>query len=250
MFCPHCGTQMNPQDDYCPFCGQPNDSNRKHPEHTEQYQQEYWQAQTDIREENSHLTGRVVPLTIVFVLVLLNIGAFIFVSKSWDIGSFLRKQEIHSHLQEHQENIDTYIQKGDFCGLSEYYNQNLLYYEDAFNKYNALISASDSYGDIYRILADSSSSYSNYYFDADEISHTITMLARDIHDIFNLEENYSYNAEEYFTEETNAALTDLRTQAKAVLVAYAGLSPEEADELPDLSVKKQKEYLERGLEKR
>lgn len=60
----------------------------------------------------------------------------------------------------------------------------------------------------------------------------------------------TYNADEYFTDETNAALTDLRTQTKAILVAYAGLTPEEAEALPDLSSRKQKEYLERGLEKR
>ena len=113
-----------------------------------------------------------------------------------------------------------------------------------------LISASDSYRNIYRILVDTSSSCNNYYFDSDEISHTITTLARDVHDIYNLEDNYSYNAEEYFTDETNAALTDLRTQTKAILVAYAGLTPEEAEALPDLSSRKQKEYLERGLEKR
>ena len=97
---------------------------------------------------------------------------------------------------------------------------------------------------------DTSSSCNNYYFDTDEISHTITTLTRDVHDIYNLEDNYSYNAEEYFTDETNAALTDLRTQTKAILVAYAGLTPEEAEALPDLSSRKQKEYLERGLEKR
>ena len=97
---------------------------------------------------------------------------------------------------------------------------------------------------------DTSSYYPNYYFDDDEISRTITTLARDIHDIFNLEENYSYNKEEYFTDETNAALADLRTQTKAVLVAYAGLTSEEANALPDLSTAKQKEYLERGIENR
>lgn len=94
---------------------------------------------------------------------------------------------------------------------------------------------------------DTSSSCNNYYFDTDEISHTITTLARDVHDIYNLEDNYSYNADEYFTDETNAALTDLRTQTKAILVAYAGLTPEEAEALPDLSSRKQKDTWKGGL---
>ena len=250
MKCPHCGAQVGLEDKYCPFCGLPNEFAKKHQEDMDRYQQEFQQTQSDVYQKTRRFTELTVPLTVVFVLIILNIGAYIFVSKSWEIGSSLQKQEIHPHLTEHQENIDTYIQNGEFCGLSSYYSQNSLYYEDEFDKYNALIRASDSYRDIYRILVDTSNYYPNYYFDDDEISHTITTLARDIHDIFNLEENYSYNKEEYFTDETNAALVDLRTQTKAVLVAYAGLTSEEADALPDLSTTKQKEYLERGLENR
>ena len=229
MKCPHCGAQIGLEEKYCPFCGLPNEFARKHQEDMDRYEQEFQQTQSEVYQKTRHFTSLTVPLTVIFVLILLN---------------------IHSHLSKHQENIDTYIQNGDFCGLSYYYSQNSLYYEDAFDKYNALISASDSYRNIYRILVDTSSSCNNYYFDSDEISHTITTLARDVHDIYNLEDNYSYNAEEYFTDETNAALTDLRTQTKAILVAYAGLTPEEAEALPDLSSRKQKEYLERGLEKR
>ena len=250
MKCPHCGAQIGLEEKYCPFCGLPNEFARKHQEDMDRYEQEFQQTQSEVYQKTRHFTSLTVPLTVIFVLILLNIVSFVFVAKSWDIGSGLQKQQIHSHLGKHQENIDTYIQNGDFCGLSYYYSQNSLYYEDAFDKYNALISASDSYRNIYRILVDTSSSCNNYYFDSDEISHTITTLARDVHDIYNLEDNYSYNAEEYFTVETNAALTDLRTQTKAILVAYAGLTPEEAEALPDLSSRKQKEYLERGLEKR
>ena len=250
MKCPHCGAQIGLEEKYCPFCGLPNEFARKHQEDMDRYEQEFQQTQSEVYQKTRHFTSLTVPLTVIFVLILLNIVSFVFVAKSWDIGSGLQKQQIHSHLSKHQENIDTYILNGDFCGLSYYYSQNSLYYEDAFDKYNALISASDSYRNIYRILVDTSSSCNNYYFDTDEISHTITTLARDIHDIYNLEENFSYNAEEYFTDETNAALADLRTQTRAILVAYAGLTPEEAEALPDLSSGKQKEYLERGLEKR
>ena len=120
----------------------------------DRYEQEFQQTQSEVYQKTRHFTSLTVPLTVIFVLILLNIVSFVFVAKSWDIGSSLQKQQIHSHLSKHQENIDTYIQNGDFCGLSYYYSQNSLYYEDAFDKYNALISASDSYRNIYRILVD------------------------------------------------------------------------------------------------
>lgn len=234
------------EDKYCPFCGLPNEFYQKHQKDMEHFQQEFRQTQSDVYQSTKRFSNLSASITIVFILFLLNIAAFIFVFKSWDIGSSIEKQRIHSHLSEHQENIDSYIKNGDFCGLSTYFNQNSLYYEDSFDKYNALISAAESYRSIYRVLANTSSSNS-YYFDEDEISYTIASLTRNLNTIFNTEEEYSYNREEYFTEETNAAITDLRTQTRALLVAYANLTPEEADSLPDLSSKKQKEYLERGL---
>ena len=148
MKCPHCGAQVGLEDKYCPFCGLPNEFAKKHQEDMDRYQQEFQQTQSDVYQKTRRFTELTVPLTVVFVLIILNIGAYIFVSKSWEIGSSLQKQEIHTHLTEHQENIDTYIQNGEFCGLSSYYSQNSLYYEDEFDKYNALIRASDSYRDI------------------------------------------------------------------------------------------------------
>ena len=134
MKCPHCGAQIGLEEKYCPFCGLPNEFARKHQEDMDRYEQEFQQTQSEVYQKTRHFTSLTVPL---------NIVSFVFVAKSWDIGSGLQKQQIHSHLSKHQENIDTYIQNGDFCGLSYYYSQNSLYYEDAFDKYNALISASD-----------------------------------------------------------------------------------------------------------
>ena len=148
MKCPHCGAQIGLEEKYCPFCGLPNEFARKHQEDMDRYEQEFQQTQSEVYQKTRHFTSLTVPLTVIFVLILLNIVSFVFVAKSWDIGSGLQKQQIHSHLSKHQENIDTYIQNGDFCGLSYYYSQNSLYYEDAFDKYNALISASDSYRNI------------------------------------------------------------------------------------------------------
>lgn len=145
MKCPHCGAQIGLEEKYCPFCGLPNEFARKHQEDMDRYEQEFQQTQSEVYQKTRHFTSLTVPLTVIFVLILLNIVSFVFVAKSWDIGSGLQKQQIHSHLSKHQENIDTYIQNGDFCGLSYYYSQNSLYFEDAFDKYNALISASDSY---------------------------------------------------------------------------------------------------------
>lgn len=91
------------------------------------------------------------------------------------------------------------------------------------------------------------SSYYDYAFSDEEISQTVSSMVRNLDTIFNIEREYSYQKELYFTDETTTALADLQNQTKSILVAYAGLTLEEAASLPDLSSKKQQELLERRL---
>ena len=49
------------------------------------------------------------------------------------------------------------------------------------------------------------------------------------------------------TEEKMAIIEKIQEQTTAILIAYGGLTPEEAKELPELSASRQQELLERSL---
>lgn len=83
MKCPHCGAQIGLEEKYCPFCGLPNEFARKHQEDMDRYEQEFQQTQSEVYQKTRHFTSLTVPLTVIFVLILLNIVSFVFVAKSW-----------------------------------------------------------------------------------------------------------------------------------------------------------------------
>lgn len=246
MKCPHCGAQIGLEDNYCPFCGQANTFAKKHQEDMKYYQQEFQRTQSDVYQQTQKAVRLTIPIVFLLILLILNIAAFIFVSNSWKIGTAIEKSRIHSQLPKHEKHITQLIKNGDFCGLSYYFSFNSLYYADELDTYTALVNASDSFRSIYELLLDSSSYY-DYAFSDEEISQTISSMVRNLNTIFNIEQEYSFQKELYFTDETTAALVDLQNQTKSILVTYAGLTPEEAASLPDLSSKKQQELLERRL---
>ena len=84
MKCPHCGAQIGLEEKYCPFCGLPNEFARKHQEDMDRYEQEFQQTQSEVYQKTRHFTSLTVPLTVIFVLILLNIVSFVF-SKYLDI---------------------------------------------------------------------------------------------------------------------------------------------------------------------
>ena len=79
MKCPHCGAQIGLEEKYCPFCGLPNEFARKHQEDMDRYEQEFQQTQSEVYQKTRHFTSLTVPLTVIFVLILLNIVSFVFV---------------------------------------------------------------------------------------------------------------------------------------------------------------------------
>ena len=57
----------------------------------------------------------------------------------------------------------------------------------------------DSYFQIYRSLVDTSE-YGNYNLNEENISSTVRYMTQNLDSIFNVEQNYSYNSELYFSD--------------------------------------------------
>lgn len=245
MKCPHCGSPLGLEDEFCSFCGQPNKLARKHQADMRRYRQEFTRTQQNVYLKTRRFASLTIPIIIICVLILLNVGAVVFVQSSWSIGSDLEKKEIRRHLSEHRENLEFYLTSGDYCGFASYYNSNSLYLMDDFEEYDVIIYAAEGYFSIFRILLNTSI-YGNFYLDEENIPTTARSMSQNLDNIFNAEEYYSYR-EEKLTETNQKYLYDIQEQAKALLITYCGLSPEEVDALPDMSSAKQQEVLERRL---
>lgn len=244
MKCPHCGTPLGLEDAFCPFCGQPNTLAKKHQEDMKHYKNEFKKTQQEVYTKTNRFASLTVPIIILFVLLLLNIGAVVFVSKSWDIGRSMLESKISKNVSSHEKNLKDFEEAEDYYGLSNYYNSNSLYLSDDFKAYSAVIQTADSYASIYRILANISDSY---HFQDENISSTVNSIVLNLDYIFNVEQTFAYRKETHLTEEKMAVIAKIRTQTNAILVSYGHLTKEEAEELPNLSASRQKELLEGRL---
>lgn len=246
MKCPYCGSPLELEDEFCSFCGQRNTLAQKHQADMRHYKREFSKTQQEVYTKTRHFASLTVPLIVLFVLFILNIGAVIFSVSGWKIGSSMLENKVEKNAAQHRENLESFLESGDYYGFSSYYNTNSLYMADEFNEYNAAVYAAESYFRIYQILLDTSE-YGNYYLEEENLSSTIHSITRNLEEIFDVERNYSYQKELYLSDEKMDIIFNIQEQTKAILVAYGGLTPEEADNLPNLSTSKRQEILERGL---
>lgn len=246
MNCPYCGAHLGLEDEYCPYCGQRNQLAKKHQADMKRYQQEFSRTQKAVYEKSSRFASLTVPLIILFVLMLLNIGAILFAASGWEIGRTIQVKKIQDNREVHQEKLEAFAADGDFYGLSGYYNANSLYYSDDFDNYTAVVYAGEAYYNIYSILTDVLTG-SNYAVEEENLSSTARSISNSLDTIFNIEQQYDFNRELYLQEDKLELIRQIQEQTKVILMAYGGLSREEADELRDMSASRQQELLERRL---
>lgn len=245
MKCPYCEGPLGLEDEKCPYCGRPNEFFKKHQEDMKHYQREFTKTQQHVYTKTRRFANATAPIIVLCVLILLNVAAAIFVSCSWDIASSMLEHDINKNASIHRTNLQNYIDDGDYYGLSSYFNDNSLYMADQFDEYQAVVYTADSYFSIYRMLLDSAE-YKSYNFSEENISSTARSMTLNLDSIFNVQQQYSYN-EALLADDKMEIIEEIQSQTKAILVTYAGLTLDEAEQLPDMSTSKQQELLERRL---
>lgn len=245
MKCPYCGAPLGLDDKFCPYCGQPNTLAQKHQADMEKYLREFQKTRSQVYRETSRFTRLTVPITILFILFLLNLAAYVVWANSWEIGSSLLEKKLESQQEVHQAKVEEFLTEENYMGLSGYYQANSLYYIDDFDQYQAVLQAADSLSYLFNQL--------HYAFDTTlpPTEEDLIYLADSISDlliqIYQLEDSYSYNRELYLSQENMEHIQAIREQCSALLIRYTGLTAEDITALPDLSESKIHEILERRL---
>ena len=85
MKCQHCGNNLNIEDRFCPYCGQPNPFAVKHQEEMDRYEKDYQETKEDVLEQSSRFNRHTVRITIIAVLVALIAVTCFLLAKADDI---------------------------------------------------------------------------------------------------------------------------------------------------------------------
>lgn len=245
MKCPNCAGQLGIEDEVCPYCGTPNDMAAKHQSDMARFQREYERTQADVLENTSFLRRQGSWLAILAVLLVALIVGLILQAASWDIGYGIRERAVASSAAEDRQVLDSYLEAGDYGKFLGYFDANSITL-DRDNPYEGLRYAVYAYTDLieYASLAHSESAWS---FSPERIDTTCEYLAEDLNRIFTLEQHYSYDTERYLPADKRVYLDDIRDRAAAIAKAYFGLTDEQIDEIPNMSVKKLATLIEEGV---
>lgn len=236
MKCQHCGSNLNIEDNVCPYCGQPNPFAEKHQEAMRRFEKDYESTKRDVLEQSSRFSRHTVRITILAVMVALIAAAVILLIKADDIRWWRQERSVEANAAEHIAAINELMDERDYLALYSYFSKTNTRYSDAFREYDAVCETSYQYRRFYvslMMLQAKEADPENYrYYSETELLEDISNAIKRINEYM---EPQTYN-EDGYTEEKMAYMEDLRDSVEAMTEGYFSLSREEAVETRGMTV--------------
>lgn len=245
MKCPNCGGQMGLEDAFCPYCNTPNAMAVKHQSDMAHYQQEYQRTQESVMEKTSFMQQHGSWLAIVAVLLAALVVGIILQVCAWDIGYSIREGAVERSAVEDRQVLDVYLEQGDYGKFVGYYEANDITLDNE-NPYQGLHTAASAYTTIVQYVA-TIKNPNDYSFRPDYISDTCEYLAEYLNRIYTIEQQYSYNLDRYLPDDMRVYLEEIRERTAVIAKAYFGLTDEDIEEIPNMSVRKLARIIEEGI---
>ena len=243
MNCPHCGSPIGLEDEYCSYCGKINEFALEHNKQMHHYQNEFLKTQQQVEDSAKRFSRLSGPLISLVILIIANIAAFIFLISSWNISSSIESRQILKQEALHRDNLNMYLEQKEYQKFSAYYDRYSLYMVEEFRYYNAVKYTIDDYYYVYNSIMNP------YEYDQDEesIQSTLTILTRQLSEIYHPEDSYSYDKDKYFSDENMKVISDIQERTKVLLLTYTDLTEEQVNAIPDSSSSIIQNYLKEGL---
>ncbi len=244
MKCHSCGNELHMEEERCPYCGAENLYYKKHRFAMKKYRKDFDEVKEDVYKKTGFFTGFTVRITIIAVLVAVNIGMLFLCRNIWSIEQHIKIRELERNRAKYVKVMDELEAEGKFYELSVYYDENSLYYGDVFDEYESVTRMCSYYTSIYRDLLLLYRGQEETYITTEEL---ITRLCENIEYMYKCSVQKEYENPERFSEQHKAAMEKIKEEVECMLVAYANLTPEQAEGFEGLSNGRKQIAIEEGL---
>ncbi len=223
--CKHCGSQLNIELERCQACGMENPYFKKHRDDMAAYQEHFQTVEEDVYTQTEKLSKRVVMITVIGVLLLVNVLIFIAGQNSYEICKAFNKMQLNTNYEEHFNQLRAYEEAGDFRGLNDYYTVHNLYYSEKLEEYDTLNWCLSNYEQaIY---------FASRYIEGKEplTVDEFGFWADYIKNVYDISTQQEYSNPECFSELHVASMDQMKENMEAVLVMTKLITEEEAVQL-------------------
>ena len=232
MKCEKCGGNLTLEDVVCPHCEALNEHAVQHIRDMNRYKKDYEGTKRQVYSVTQKYAGFSVRMIIIAVLIVLIVVCGVLSGEAYSIRRKIMQADAKKNAASYKQQIDEFLEDRDYYAVAAFCNEHCIYSStEEYEEYASFIYATQYYAYIYDYVLKTLKPYegANMQNKAKYIAEHLDQF----YAIF-IPEQYSYRYIGEDEEDIRIAL-EMQEQIHALLMAYCGLTKEEADALPDMS---------------
>ncbi len=242
MKCEQCGGNLTLEDVVCPYCEAVNPHAIQHIREMNRYKKEFEGTQKEVYSATRSYAGITARVIVLTVLIILTIICGVLGGEISSIRrNYLEKQAV-KNAEETIEILEQYLDDRDYYAFYLYCEENSIQSDTkGYEEYSCILRMTGYYRYFYDSLMWVLKPYSG-----DNTDRNAEYLSTYINDFYKLYDEDTYNGIGDSTKNLEVA-QGIEEQMKALLVAYCGVSKENADAFSEMTDAQRALAIEEGL---
>lgn len=240
MKCEKCGGNLTLEDVACPHCEAINEHAVQHIREMNRYKKDYEGTRKEVYSVTKAYAGLTVRIVILAVLVVLTIVCGVLSGEVYSIRRHLI--EVARNDEECREQIEQYLKEREYYALAVFCDEKSIdTIEEGYEDYYGILYAAGQYRFFYDYVMYTLRPYEGS--DMQTYADRIAELLSDFYKVFD-ESHYCYvgtQGKQY------QAVLEMQEQMNALLVAYCGVTPKEAEAFPTMTNAQRALAIEEGI---
>ncbi len=242
MKCENCGGNLTLEDVVCPHCEAINPHAIEHIREMKRYQKDYEGTKDKVYDVTKRYVGVSVRIIAIAVLIVLIILCGVLSGEGYSIHRKMNQSKAVRKQEEYKAVIEEYLENNEYYALYSFLEAHCIEYDtEGYEEYRTISRAVTQYvflyGDIIRVI---------YPYSEESLKTYPSRIEGDLASFYKL-----YDEENYINIFDNTLHKDevleIEAQMNALLVAYCGLTMEEAEGLKNMTQAQRMSLLEERI---
>lgn len=245
MKCPTCGTNLQIEDETCPFCGNPNPFAVKHNQDMRHYRQEFQETKREVERRTLHFNSFTARIAVIAVLLVMVMGmVFAINDGAYYLWSSRVKKDVAKNAEKYRAELNVLEEAGEWRRLHAFYDAKSLDSTRDLKDYTVLYFMIYDYKSILNEITRLQEG------DVDDMAAAASEMSSHLDNFYKAVGRVSYESAHFdacYSTAHVASYERMQEELEAVLSVYCHLTDEEISLLPDYSLVKRAGLIEEGL---
>ena len=245
MKCKYCGAEVGLEENFCSYCGRPNEQALRHTRDMADYHRRYAATEAAVVGKTRRFSRILLLAAVILIILIATIVMYAVTENAYSIPETMRQRDALRNPERTIAMMDSYLENRDYRGFASYMEYNVIRtYDTPFEAYSTLSYCAGYYSDFVMQLE-------RLFLHTDREAWLEYSASNDIRWLCQSLENFLYEYDRAEQREESerflSYIEDMHQTMEGMLRVYLGIDDSELEAFLALSENRRAAYVEEVL---